>query len=456
MINQSRFSIVNADVIFTTAGGEAPKAIDIRQNIIQVSFFEHLNKPYIDASVALIDDFGLRSSLGTQGTERLQLVIAHAEQPTLPIIVKTFFFAAVKDVQKTNDRSEILLLDLVEEHVYVDAVKSISRSYETTLEDMCVGIAQTDLKKTMLKTKQFDGSAQGERKVVIPYMSPLQAIRWLNDRMTTKTGSPIYIHGDLYGNALYIRSLDRLMQAEVINKKLPLRYGDANACGGNESEAEKMYYEIKRFEEQEADNTLTLFEDGAIGSFYENIDASTGEAYGSHLSVRDILGDFYVNGLIKDKSLQSIFDPTLEIDGKFADEYNSLNIHQVTSRNTYNQFKSYHDETQLIEDNGNTLFESRLKAKNKVIRQILKKNRITIEMSGALFFEQQISPGRRMRILFLSPNVQGDTRDTTTTFDSRKSGDYLLMATAHTMLQESHKVTCQLVKLSDLPSDFEL
>ena len=78
-------------------------------------------------------------------------------------------------------------------------------------------------------------------------------------------------------------------------------------CGGNESEAEKMYYEIKRFEEQEADNTLTLFEDGAIGSFYENIDASTGEAYGSHLSVRDILGDFYVNGLIKDKSLQSIF-----------------------------------------------------------------------------------------------------------------------------------------------------
>jgi hypothetical protein len=233
-----------------------------------------------------------------------------------------------------------------------------------------------------------------------------------------------------------------------------LRYTDATSCVSDENEGLKVYYEIKRFKEMGVDNALALYEDGAIGSLYSNIDASTGQAYSSHISIRDILNDFYVNGLIEDNAVQSIFDPTLEIDGKFSDEYNSLNIHQVTSTNTYNQFKSYHDETQLIEDQD--LFESRLKAKNKVIRQILKKNKITIEMSGSLFFEQKISPGKRLRVIFLSPNIQGDIKDVNTTVDSRKSGDYLLMAIGHTMLQEKHNVSCELIKLSDLPSDFTL
>lgn len=452
MLNQSRFTIINADLILSSTGEN--QVIDIRESIIQLQFFEHLNKPFVDAGVILIDDFGLRSSLSTSGTERLFLVIANGEDPNAPVIQKTFFFSSIKDVQKGNDRAEILSLDLVEEHVYVDAIKSISRSYETTLENACIGIAQQDLKKTIVKTSYFDGSAQGERKVVVPYMSPLEAIRWLNDRMTTKTGSPIYISGDLYSPYLYMRSLDRLLQDEPINKKLPLRYTDATGCVSDENEGLKVYYEIKRFKEMGADNALALYEDGAIGSLYSNIDASTGQAYSSHISIRDILNDFYVNGLIEDNAVQSIFDPTLEIDGKFSDEYNSLNIHQVTSTNTYNQFKSYHDETQLIEDQD--LFESRLKAKNKVIRQILKKNKITIEMSGSLFFEQKISPGKRLRVIFLSPNIQGDIKDVNTTVDSRKSGDYLLMAIGHTMLQEKHNVSCELIKLSDLPSDFTL
>ena len=67
-----------------------------------------------------------------------------------------------------------------------------------------------------------------------------------------------------------------------------------------------------------------------------------------------------------------------------------MNIHQVTSTKTYNQFKSYHDETQLIEDD--LLLESRLKVKNKVIRQMIRKNVIDIEMDGALFLEKKISP----------------------------------------------------------------
>lgn len=453
MLNKSRYSIINADVILTSSTGET-QLIDIRNNVLEVVFYEHLNKPYVDANVVILDDFGLRSSLGTQGTERLSLTIADGTDPTNAIIEKTFFFSKINDVKKTNDRSEVISLSLVEDHVYINAMKQISRSYESTLEDAIINIADRDLGKDIVETTYFTGSAQGERKVIIPYMSPLEAITWLKDRMTTRTGSPIYLSGDLYSNFLYMSGLDGLLQEDVINKKMPLRYSDALQSGSMEQEAEKLYFQIKQFEEVDVEDSLALYEEGAIGSFYSNLDAGSGQAYGSHVTIRDVLDDFYTNGLIDNKSSQSIFDPTLTIQGKLSDEYDAVHIHQVTSSKTYNQFKSYHDETQLFENN--ELFESRLKVKNKIIRQMLKKNTINIQMNGSLFFERKISPGRRIRIVFLSPNTQGDLRNLSKTIDQSKSGDYLMTAISHRLLEQNHRVTAQMVKLGDLPEDFTL
>ena len=201
--------------------------IDVRDNIQELSFYESINKEYVDARIVLLDDFGFRNELNTTGTERIFLAIADASDPTLPVIQKTFFFSKINDIVKANDRSEILSIDLVEEHVYVNAIKCISRSYESTLEDAIEDIGNRDLGMTMVRTTGFTGSVQGERKVIVPYMSPLEAIQWLKNRMTSKTGAPIYVHSDLYTPFFYISSLDDLLREPVVNEKLPLRYTDA-------------------------------------------------------------------------------------------------------------------------------------------------------------------------------------------------------------------------------------
>ena len=77
-------------------------------------------------------------------------------------------------------------------------------------------------------------------------------------------------------------------------------------------------------------------------------------------------------------------------------------------------------------------------------------------MNGALFIEKKISPGRRLRLLFLSPNTSGDFRDLSKTVDKRRSGDYLLTNLSHHMMEDSHKISARLIKLGDLPSDFVL
>jgi hypothetical protein len=451
--NQSQFGILEASIILSSVKNE-DKVVDVRGNIVEVNLFENLYKPYVDSTIVLIDDFGLKNSLNIQGTERLKLVLGDAENPEEPVVVKYFFFSKINDTQKMNERAELLSISLVEEHVYIDAIKQFSKSYTDELENIITSIADNELGKTVVKSL-FEPSVQGPRKIIVPYLSPLEAIQWLRDRATTRTGSPIFLSGSLYTNSLVMSSLDGLLREDVINDKLPLRYSSAISGVDADQDQLRPYYEIMSFKEVDAENSLALYENGAIGSFYASIDAGTGVLSGDHISIRDILDEFYTNKLISADTNQSVFDPSLEIDGKLSDEYNSLHIHQVVSSNTYNQFKSYHDETSLLGEN-NSLIESRLKAKNKIIRTFLKKNIIDIGMNGSLFFKGKISVGRKLRLLFLNSNVQGDLKDTNDQIDKRKSGDYIILATNHRLADEKHTTILRLTKLGELPKDFRV
>lgn len=347
--NQSQFGILEASIILSSVKNE-DKVVDVRGNIVEVNLFENLYKPYVDSTIVLIDDFGLKKSLNIQGTERLKLVLGDAENPEEPVVVKYFFFSKINDTQKMNERAELLSISLVEEHVYIDAIKQFSKSYTDELENIITSIADNELGKTVVKSL-FEPSVQGPRKIIVPYLSPLEAIQWLRDRATTRTGSPIFLSGSLYTNSLVMSSLDGLLREDVINDKLPLRYSSAISGVDADQDQLRPYYEIMSFKEVDAENSLALYENGAIGSFYASIDAGTGVLSGDHISIRDILDEFYTNKLISADTNQSVFDPSLEIDGKLSDEYNSLHIHQVVSSNTYNQFKSYHDETSLLGEN---------------------------------------------------------------------------------------------------------
>ena len=448
--NQSQFAILEASIISSSTTDE-DKLIDIKNSIIELQFWEHISKPYIDARMVFIDDFGLRELMGIQGKERIRIVIGNAEAPEEPSIIKYFFFSKINEVQNLNERSQMLSVDLVEEQVYVDAIKQFSRSYTSTLEDIIIDVCNRDLNKTVT-TNDFAGSVQGVRKIIVPYMSPIETIQWLKDRATTKLGAPIYLTSSLYNNDLKLSDLDNLLRANVFNDKLPARY--SKSLQGSEDPL-KTYYEIISYKSVGNENALALYEQGIIGSLYANLDAGTGNSVDSHVTIRDIIDEFYTNGLISPESIQSVFDPSLLIDGRLSDEYNSLAIHQVTSSGTYNQFNSYHDEATVL-DADNNIQESRLKVKNKIIRGILKKNMLDIGMNGGLFFQGKIDVGNKMRLLFLSADVEGDQKDVVEQIDMKSSGDYLILAINHKLTSEKHVAQLRLTKLADLSSDFKI
>jgi hypothetical protein len=447
------FTIIRAEIILTSSDTPVQR-IDIRNNIVEVKFYENLMKPYVDARVKMLDDFGFRGMLSLQGTERIVITVGSSENLMEPLFEKIFFISSVIDAKKVNERSEALSLELVEEHVYVNSVKQISRSFTKNIEGIVTDICQGDLGKKVVKGF-FQGSAQGVRKVIVPYLKPLEAINWLMNRATTKTGSPLFLSGDLFSDYLYLSDLDTLMEQEVINKDLPYRFSTATKSADEENVLLGPYYDITAFEETSSDNSMRLFELGAIGSFHSNIDAGTGLASGSHLSVRDILSELKMSGTIDEYTTQSVFDPSLVIDGKVSDEYNSKHVFQVSSSKTYNQFQGYHDEATLLNET-NDIFESKLKMKNKVIRHILKKNVIDVGLDGISLFKGKISVGRRVRILFLNTDTNADKSDVAQQIDKKKSGDYLILATSHHIMQENHFASMRVAKLGDLPKNFKL
>src|SRR5210317_566594 len=117
MSTQSQFSILEAKIILSRVEGSEIE-VDIRNNLLEFQTFEHIQKPYIDARIVFIDDFGLKDTLSIQGTERLRISVGDPKEPDRFLFTKFFFFSKINEVRKQNERSEIISLELVEEHVF--------------------------------------------------------------------------------------------------------------------------------------------------------------------------------------------------------------------------------------------------------------------------------------------------------------------------------------------------
>lgn len=451
--DRSQFSIIEALVILSSVTGEE-QGVDVLRNIRQLTLFENLYNPYIDAEIVLLDDFDLRKNLNIQGTERIKLVIGDTSNPEQPLITKYFFFSKITDSKKAGERAEILVIQLIEEHVYINSIKEFSKSYTDTLENIAESILSTEFGKTV-KRRYFDGSVQGVRKLIVPFLTPIEAIRWVMRRATTKIGSPIFLRGDLYSNNLIMSDLDSLLRRKIVNEDIPLIHNTAMASISDLQDKKRTYYEVLSFRDQNNYDALGMYEDGAIGSYYANIDAASGQVVGSHISIRDVVDDFFTNEVLSSDIVQSLFDPALVIDDKLSDQYNSVHVFQVTANNTYNQYKSYHDETILL-DADNNIIESRLKIRNKIIRVALAKNVVDIGMAGSLYFEGKVTVGNKIRVIFVSPNVAVDKEDIATQIDTKKSGDYLITAIRHLLIDQRHNSVLSLVKFGDLPKDYRL
>lgn len=105
--NQSQYKITQAFITAEQTGGEeVSNRINLNSNIVELVFFESLEKPYISGQIAISDDQGFIDGIGFSGTERLFIEMASEDKTLLPVMSRSFMMTSIDQVIKSNDAGQ--------------------------------------------------------------------------------------------------------------------------------------------------------------------------------------------------------------------------------------------------------------------------------------------------------------------------------------------------------------
>ena len=180
--------------------------IDLRKLTQELNIFEDVMKGYITAKLVIIDDAAIFSEvMEMQGTEKLKIEVRGMEGNEGSVIVLNMKVVSILSQVKTQDRSSVFVINAISDHGYRDSLSKVSRSYTGQLEDTAESILESYLKVSVKKDSKYfpsgEKSIQGDVKVLIPYISPLECTEWLMERAAGKEGSPYFAWASVWDQA---------------------------------------------------------------------------------------------------------------------------------------------------------------------------------------------------------------------------------------------------------------
>lgn len=436
---QSSFDYRLDDVKYMPDGDESSKDnISLANIIFQVDIFENIERPFLSGQIILSDNTGIYDKfLDIKGTERLLLQFSNPE--TTNVIEKRFVIRKVHSSTKTAERSESIILNIVDETYYIDTVLQFSKAFKGTPDVIIKNILKDQLNVELISP--LIGPYQGSMKVVVPYMTPLKAAKWITNRASTEHGFPYYLYATLFDSKLTLKSLEEMFTQDYWNTEYDFQYSQAR----NERETNLVHprnlYNINDFKQNNTEDTLLLMERGSIGSSYNVIDLTTGVSdtfrFNSDQLFKDVIFGNKLLGKDTDKMLGLLDDTSVFGDDNFKlSDRNGQNYDRVVMVNTYNDIGNYYTGT------------FRLDATSKAIKNIIVKSSAKISVGGYIFFSgsENRTIGSKINIDF--PNNRSDIEYQNK--DLKRSGEYVIHSCRHSFIQERHIIDATIVKLGNL------
>jgi hypothetical protein len=428
-------------------------AIDVRSLIVELVFFEALDKPYISGQIAVSDDAGLFDNLVFSGTERLHIKMLTELDNTSaekPVMDRSFILTGIDNIVKSSNsgNSSIYVFSFMDEHAFVSKSKNVSRAVRDNLSIEILKLCQNELGKDV-DLSYASQSVQNNFKGIIPYMHPLEAAVWLTNKATTELGMPFFLYASIHDTNLRFGSLDVMLQQSAWNKEVPFIFSPANTQKQEESNDPTLqYFQVQTMRSSKLQNTLKLVQSGSIGSLYAVTDLGTGQTTAQHFSVKELLSTANANGLIN-TTRQNVYDDLyktpvfdeINIGGDYLHNTNSQIFHNVVSRGVYGNKKSLHDETT------SAMFLKKIE--NMAYRNLIFKNMIDVTVPGPGFIASGGSVGDKIRINVLNDNNNPESPDQ---LDGLRSGDFLVYNTRHTFRDTRHDVAMTVFKLERGPN----
>jgi hypothetical protein len=187
--------------------------IDLKSIYDEINLFDSLLMPCMSGNIVLTDSVGLLDKLAIDGSEILQVNITK-DGEEFPI-KKAYRIYKLTDRKNINQTSELYILHFVSDEYIYSNQKKINQSYIDTYSNVVVNILMNELGvpvETMFGT--FENSI-GIKKIVIPNLSPIDAIRWCAKRAVDEQNLPNFI---FFQNSLgyNFAKLSTLMQSDPL------------------------------------------------------------------------------------------------------------------------------------------------------------------------------------------------------------------------------------------------
>ena len=417
---------------------------DISNVTMDVSIFEHIDKPYLTAQILFLDQIDLVSKMNLLGTEEVYIEITKDLNDPAELSVKhTFRISHIELSKKANDTNEIHKLHLVEETAYRSAITRINRTFTGSAADIIFDICFDYLDQLVLFTPEAQTALNKRLKVHIPNLTPYEAVNWIKDRCFTETGSPFYLHASIGDSILRFADLESIVRFPAYNSDRPFVYSQALMNDTIDKDTQAQGRSIISYQTLNQEDTLSFYREGMVNADYNFVDTLTGVNHRVKFDMNKVYDDFLESRAISGQKL--LDDQTFIGDQKMID-YSTREMVQIATSQTYEDFANYYEDFEETHA---------LKPTARALRSWVLKPEIQITLPGREFIKvgENRSLGITIAVEFNKNTEAAEfLQEYSKPIDYKKSGKYFIYAARHTFSNNTYFVNLSLGKLSHLTS----
>lgn len=404
-------------------------SVDIAPLVTDLDVFEHLDKPYVTAVLAFLDANDIVGALNLSGGEKVQIMLKVNLEDAV-VITKTFYIDKIMASTKTHESEEFFTFHLIEDIAFISNTLHVNQAYNGTTTKIIENLAIEFLdKKINVSSKDVHTT-----KVIVPNLTPINAMCWIKNRTTTTDGYPFYLFSTLIDEDLQFYDLETLMNNPIINDDVPYTYFESQMVNDNDKTRRRI---ILNHRVKNTYDMYRLVDEGLIGSEYRYIDTINNKNNKFNFDInKEVINQMKVDNII------SHLEKPLYDRERYDWSEKNLNSRKVTrigSSNAFGDTKSLSERDKVA--------DYRLNEVSRAMSQLLTTDAMSFAVNGIDFLDGETNTtiGNKLRILFLRNAVDKEDYP----YDYKKSGDYMIFACKHSFTPSEYTLTFSGVKLSN-------
>lgn len=191
---------------------DGTKRYDVRGLYEELNIFDNLMSPVMSGNILINDARGLSNKLKFDGSEYLEIdIVKDIDMPNKLFFKKKFLIYKQSDRKQVNQTSEMYILHFVSEEFILSQQKKIQQSYKGEYS----AIVQKILNEHLKVNNAVVQKTKGIKEIVIPTLSPLDAIDYVSKRAIGMNSLPDFLFWQTQLSYNF-KSLSEIVKAETI------------------------------------------------------------------------------------------------------------------------------------------------------------------------------------------------------------------------------------------------